>query len=142
MAWNASSGGKGNVDVIYEQIEIDVGDKSSGMVLASLNEQLHTKEGLDIYQYSSQYTSCIYIDGDFSKSHEMALSNRDNSEKLKYNLFNMNCVQSVADVVLASLDAATDANKDFFDKLMKIREKVKLFDFKTWIPKDMHNALK
>ena len=142
MAWNASSGGKGNVNVIYEQIEIDVGDKSSGMVLASLNEQLHTKEGLDIYQYSSQYTSCIYIDGDFSKSHEMALSNRDNSEKLKYNLFNMNCVQSVADVVLASLDAATDANKDFFDKLMKIREKVKLFDFKTWIPKDMHNALK
>ena len=79
MGSNASSGGMGNVCVIYKKIEINVGDKSEAAILDSLNEMLHTEKGLSIYKYKNNYTSCIYLEGDYVKSHEMAIYLRDNA---------------------------------------------------------------
>lgn len=79
MGSNASSGGMGNVCVIYKKIEINVGDKSEAAILDSLNEMLHTEKGLSIYKYKNNYTSCIYLEGNYVKSHEMAIYLRDNA---------------------------------------------------------------
>ena len=89
MGSNASSGGMGNVCVIYEKIEITITDKNEEAILGSLNEM----------------------------SHEMAIYLRDNAASQHYDLKNNNCVQSVADIVLASAEYATETPQGFFDEL-------------------------
>ena len=142
MGSNASSGGMGNVCVIYEKIEITITDKNEEAILGSLNEILHTEEGLKKYDYKNNYTSCIYLGWNYVKSHEMAIYLRDNAASQHYDLKNNNCVQSVADIVLASAEYATETPQGFFDELRAIREEVHTTDFKTWIPRKMHEALR
>lgn len=125
-----------------KKIEITITDKNEAAILDSLNEMLHTEKGLSIYKYKNNYTSCIYLEGDYVKSHEMAIYLRDNAALQHYDLGKNNCVQSVADIILASAEYATETPQSFFEELRVVRKKVNLLDGKTWIPREMHNALR
>ena len=85
-----------NVSVIYESIDLDITDDI--LDLKSLNKTLNSN---DKYDYEGgAYERYTYVKGDFSKSHEKALSNKKNASSLTYHLTNENCAQSVYEVFL------------------------------------------
>ena len=131
MSSNAISGIEGNVNVVYEQINLAVGDCGQESILLSLNSQLARNNNK--YQYAGEYERATYLTGDFSAAHEQALYNKEHAKELVYDLISMNCAQSVASLLIKSYEATTNTDNIYYLRLKCM--------WNAFWPIHMHNIL-
>ena len=133
MIFNSSSGRRGNVSVIYEPIDLNIGDGSEASILCSLNEQLGANNYDNVFHYKGAYERATYLEGDFTAAHEQALYNKNHAKELVYDVINMNCAQSVADLLMKAYEATNRTAEVYYERLKRM--------WNAFWPVHMHDIL-
>ena len=133
MIFNSSSGRRGNVSVIYEPIDLNIGDGSEASILCSLNEQLGANNYDNAFHYKGAYERATYLEGDFAAAHEQALYNKNHAKELVYDVINMNCAQSVADLLMKAYEATNRTAEVYYERLKRM--------WNAFWPVHMHDIL-
>ena len=126
---SSSIGEQGNGIIIYKKV-IDFRESDANFSGLSEKEMCERINKRLVGIYGGDYDACIYIPGDFSRSHERANEMNKHQSNMVYKLLAYNCADVVCDVLMSSFP--TDS--DIYKGLERIRDNY-------IIPKHMHREV-
>ena len=74
----------------------------------------------NVFHYKGAYERATYLEGDFTAAHEQALYNKNHAKELVYDVINMNCAQSVADLLMKAYEATNRTAEVYYERLKRM----------------------